>query len=127
MKHIYIFLLTTLPLIGYSQEIYTSPLTQNFITEQLEETDRIITITASEIIFASTTATGREIKTFKILDKTREEMENLGLCTIYICSSMEGSFGNYVFVPVGEKVEFIDIYQPKQLDQEKVHMRLLID
>lgn len=115
------------PLFALSQQVYTSPYTQNFPVGLIEEVKREITITPERIVVATETEAGKDIQTFIIKSRTKKEDQFLGWCDLISCTSSDGAYVTFFLIPVTEKVEIIEVVQPQQYDQEKKNYRFLID
>jgi hypothetical protein len=110
-----------------SGQTYLSPITQYFPSNQLETIDRNIKIEATQITIVTYTSKGEHLQIFKIMGVEKEKYRNIGMSTIYNCSSLDNRFITQFIVPKTEPVEFIDAIQPAQLGEELRHYRFHLD
>lgn len=121
---ILIFLFTQISL---SQELYISPITQYFPSSELEVIERTIKFTEDTIFISSNTPYGLEIKKFVVNEHTIHTFPNHGLSEFYITSSLDNIYTTYFQIPLSNKVDFIEVVQPRQFYRPLNRYRLLID
>ena len=110
------------------QVVYTSPITEYFPHYNVEYINRTISINAETIIVESETP----IKTIKkqifyIREYMQEELPQQGLSDVFVCSTKDGLYNTYFLIPVMDKVEYIEVAQPRQLNLEPKGYRFLLD
>lgn len=119
-----LLLIFSIPFYGQS---YHSPITQYIHLDQIESINRNIEINSERILIATNTPDKEHLQTFKILNIEERKIVNIGLSTIYNCTSLDGKFKTQIIVPKIYPIEFIDAIQPFQLGDTKRHYRFLLD
>ncbi|UZH56333.1 hypothetical protein JRG66_05570 [Salinimicrobium tongyeongense] len=120
-------LLLMLPIICVSQT-YTSPYTQHLPSGIIEDINRTITFSESEVQIITETPEGKDLYVLRIQQVTSEFLKgSAGEDTIFLCVTRDGKFPTTIRIPYQEKIEIIDVIEPS-LDGEGEHYyRFLVD
>lgn len=106
---------------------FLSPITLYSPNNLSEKIDRNIIIETSQIKIVTYITQGKNIQTFNIIGVEEVQYRDIGLATLYICTSLDGHFITQIIVPKRKPVEFIDAIQPSQIGEAKRHYRFILD
>lgn len=115
--------------IGYGQTVYTSPLTENLNTQQIERLSRTITIGDKFIVIETVIDdTSSDIQQLEI-KSTEHNIDDISGNTVYHCASYDGVYPTLiiVFFEPDDSVQEIRAIQPLKNGNGDETFRFLID
>lgn len=126
MKSLLIISTFFLTFLGFGQETYFSPLTENLKTGEVERINRTITIQQNAIIIKTDTDDGYDIQTLKILEKEIEK-ETKPSTAIYDCTSPDGVYPTTILIPQKSIISEILVIQPSLIEDSDENFRFHIE
>lgn len=127
MKYIFLLIFVSYSQFTLGQVTYTSPITQHFPSTELEKINRIIKFTKDTVFINSETPYGWQTKKYVVNQFSVHTFPVNGLCDFFVCSSLDNIYTTYFQIPLSDKVEFIEVVEPKQFYRSENRYRLLID
>lgn len=123
MKNIITFFFGLILTLGHGQTVYTSPITENLNTQQVEQIERTITIGDKFIVIESVIDdTSSDIQQLKILG-IEQNLDTHGGNMVYKCTSYDGKYPTIIIV----YEEMIYAIQPLKDGSGDETMRFLLD
>jgi hypothetical protein len=126
MKYLITVLFGLMLSIGHGQTVYTSTVTENFTTQQVEQIDRTITIGEKFIVIQTVIdSSSSDIQQLEI----KEIIRNYDMSApnrTYSCRSLDGKYPTLIIVYLAEKVEEIHAIQPNINNDANERYRFLI-